>query len=79
LLAPEKDARALAAAMARVLDDPVLADRLGRQGCEHVIKHYNLRRNAGALRALFEAAVGAGRPMNATAHGVPVPGKERVA
>ncbi|MCS6852608.1 MAG: glycosyltransferase [Gemmataceae bacterium] len=40
LLVPPGDAPALAAALARLLDDPPLAERLGRQARRHVEQHY---------------------------------------
>jgi glycosyltransferase involved in cell wall biosynthesis len=40
LLVPQQDSAALAAAMARLLDDPELAGRLGRAGYEFARDHY---------------------------------------
>ncbi len=50
LLAPEKDATALADAMERLFRDPVLAHRLAATGREHVLERFNLLHNARRLR-----------------------------
>ena len=60
LLAPEKDAPALAGALERLYRDPELARRLARSGREHVLLRFNLQRNARQLRDRLAAA--AGRP-----------------
>ncbi|MFO7166529.1 MAG: glycosyltransferase [Chloroflexota bacterium] len=54
LLVPERDAAALADALLLLCRDAELGRRLGRAGREHVLRHYNLRRNAEALRALLQ-------------------------
>ena len=53
LLAPPRDARALAAALERLCDDAPLRERLGRAGREKVIGEFDLMINAGALAARF--------------------------
>jgi len=61
LLAPEKDAAALADALERLFREPGLARRLAAQGREHVLRNFNLVRNAARLRRLLDAAM-EGRP-----------------
>ena len=61
LLAPEKDAAALADALERLFRDPALARRLAVQGRGHVLRNFNLVRNAARLRRLLDAAM-EGRP-----------------
>jgi glycosyltransferase involved in cell wall biosynthesis len=56
LLVPEKDARALADALARLHGDPALASRLARQGRLHVLEHFSLVDNVGRLRDRLMAA-----------------------
>lgn len=53
LLIPPADAEALAAAIARLMDDPALAARLARSGRTRVMEHYNLVRNSERLAAVF--------------------------
>jgi glycosyltransferase involved in cell wall biosynthesis len=53
LLVPPADAEALAAAIARLMDDPELAARLGRSGRERVIERYHIARNIEPLAALL--------------------------
>jgi glycosyltransferase involved in cell wall biosynthesis len=45
LVAP-KDARALAAGIAKVVRDPALADEMGGRGRERVLQHFTLERMA---------------------------------
>jgi len=63
LLVREEDARALAAAIRRLLDDPALAKRLAAAARRRVEERFDLRRSVAGLHDLFlEAeAVGAGR------------------
>jgi glycosyltransferase involved in cell wall biosynthesis len=53
LLVPERDAAALAAALARLLDDAALRARLGAAGRATVARDFDARRNVRALYALF--------------------------
>jgi colanic acid/amylovoran biosynthesis glycosyltransferase len=54
LLVPEKDERALAEALGRLLDDEPLRLRLGRAGRQRVEQSYALDRNVEKLKAIFE-------------------------
>jgi colanic acid/amylovoran biosynthesis glycosyltransferase len=65
LLAPEKDATALADALERLFREPDLARRLAAQGREHVLRHFNLVRNVARLRRHLLAALGALPPEDA--------------
>lgn len=53
LLVPESDPSALAQALARLLDDPVLGERLADAGRLLVEEEFDVRRNARLLRDLF--------------------------
>ncbi len=78
LLAPEKDARALAEAIERLFRDPALARRLAARGREHVLEHYNLLRNATRLRdELMAAMEGHGAPAGGEAPEHPWPPRPR--
>jgi glycosyltransferase involved in cell wall biosynthesis len=54
LIVPERDSFALAEAMLLLYGNPRLAARLAKNGCEKVLKDFNLHRNAEALRTLLE-------------------------
>jgi glycosyltransferase involved in cell wall biosynthesis len=56
LLVPEKDPAALADAMARLLDDEPLRQRLGRDARQHIERHFHLADNLNRLRALLKEA-----------------------
>jgi glycosyltransferase involved in cell wall biosynthesis len=60
LLVPERDAAAIADAVERLLDDPGLADRLGRAGRDLVRSEFDLDRNVDRLleRCVLVAGVG---------------------
>lgn len=59
LLVPPRDPAALAAALARVADDPGLASGLGRRAREHVVEGFGSDRSARTLaRLLTEAPTG---------------------
>lgn len=53
LLLRECEPRAIAAALARLLDDPRLAGRLGTRGQRHVARHFSMTRMVRAYEALF--------------------------
>ncbi|MGE5359204.1 MAG: glycosyltransferase [Bacteroidales bacterium] len=53
LLVPPDDPDALAGALFRLFDDPALADRLGRDGHEHVIRHYSFARMVAQFESLY--------------------------
>jgi len=57
LLFPQGDARALAREIARLVDDPQLADALGRQGAAGVARDYAASRMAEETLALYERLV----------------------
>jgi glycosyltransferase involved in cell wall biosynthesis len=57
LLAPEKDAVALADALERLHRDRALARRLGEEGRRHVLARFDLRRNAARLHELLSRAL----------------------
>jgi glycosyltransferase involved in cell wall biosynthesis len=60
LLAPPKDPEALAQAMARVMVDGPLRERLGRQGKNLVREKYSLERMAEQVEAVYDWAKGMG-------------------
>jgi glycosyltransferase involved in cell wall biosynthesis len=63
LLAPEKDARALADALERLYRDPALGARLAAAGRAHVLAAFNLQKSAARLREyLVSAAEGRAMP-----------------
>ena len=53
LLVPQRNSTALAGAIAQLLDDPELGDRLARAGRKHVAEHYDIRKNVRALAELL--------------------------
>ncbi len=53
LLVDERDPDALASALARLMDEPGLAERLGENGARRVRQVFDLERNVGELIALF--------------------------
>lgn len=54
LLTPMGDAEALARALARLLDDPALARRLGRAGCRHVRTHFTAAQTARKIERMYD-------------------------
>jgi glycosyltransferase involved in cell wall biosynthesis len=62
LLAPEKDAPALGAAMERLYREPELARRLGAAGRAHVLERFDLRENVARLCDHLLAAAGSAPP-----------------
>ena len=64
LCIPEGDPEALAAALARLLDDATLRHRLSKAGRALIEAEFDITRNAARLRAIFAAAI-AGRQSGA--------------
>jgi glycosyltransferase involved in cell wall biosynthesis len=58
LLAPPKDAGALAQAMLRLLKDTALREKLGRQGSRVVLENFSLEHMAERLEAVYDAVFG---------------------
>ena len=54
LLVPERDARALADALQRLLEDDELRLRLGENGRRKVLSEFNIEKSTDRLAALFE-------------------------
>lgn len=61
LMVPARDANALAAAIARVLDDPALARRLADAACAKAQRDFALSRMLDRMQAVFETAIAQGR------------------
>jgi colanic acid/amylovoran biosynthesis glycosyltransferase len=59
LVVPQRDPEVLAAAIRRTLADPASARALAQAGRERVEQDFDLRRNVGGLRRLFEEACSA--------------------
>jgi colanic acid/amylovoran biosynthesis glycosyltransferase len=57
LVVPERDPAALAAAIARLLDEPELARSLAFRARRRVERRFSLQRNASRLRSLFPEAM----------------------
>jgi glycosyltransferase involved in cell wall biosynthesis len=53
LLVAASDLDGLTEALARMMDDPELRERLSKSGRARVVEHYNLRRNMEKLAAIF--------------------------
>ncbi|MFE9673419.1 glycosyltransferase [Streptomyces sp. NPDC006259] len=65
LVAPE-DTSALARAVAELLLDPPLRERLGRQGRRYVLSTHDVRRTAGQIAGVYRELLG--RPPSAAGH-----------
>jgi glycosyltransferase involved in cell wall biosynthesis len=57
LLVPVRDSAALAAAMGRLLDDPLLAARFGEAGRQRVAEVFSMERSLGEVESLYERLV----------------------
>ncbi len=57
LLVPASDLDALVKALARLMEDEELRQRLGKSGRARVREHYDLRRNVERLAAIFAERV----------------------
>lgn len=68
LLIPQKDAAALAAAIAELLSDPALCQQLGRAARETVCREFDSQTNIQTLRALFDGCL---RPQTENATSAP--------
>ncbi len=53
LLVAPSDLDGLVAALARLMDDPALRERLAASGRERVAEHYDLRKNVERLAGIF--------------------------
>jgi glycosyltransferase involved in cell wall biosynthesis len=71
LLVPEKDPRALAVAINWLLDDPVLAARLGRNGLEFARRQFCWDRITDQLEDTYLEAIAARHPAPASREPVP--------
>lgn len=65
LLTPPEDETALAAALARLLDDPALRQRLSIQGQQTVTEHFDIDKN---VHQVYEVFVKYGGPEHDTSH-----------
>jgi glycosyltransferase involved in cell wall biosynthesis len=57
VLVPPRDAPALAEAVIRLLNDPVLARRMGERGREHVCAHFSLKLQIEETENVYEQAL----------------------
>ncbi|MGB0065622.1 MAG: glycosyltransferase, partial [Terracidiphilus sp.] len=57
LLVPPSDLESLAGALARLMDDAELRQRMGKNGRTRVREHYELRRNVERLAQIFAERV----------------------
>jgi glycosyltransferase involved in cell wall biosynthesis len=74
LLVPAGDVRALRGAIGRLLEDPALARRLGRQARATVEARFSMAHVAQQYRALYKALVGGQGPAAALRQAVAIPG-----
>lgn len=61
LMVPPRDARALAAAIARLLDDPAFAQRLGARAAEQAQRDFGIDRMLDRMQTVFDTAIAAAR------------------
>lgn len=71
LLVAPGDPAALAAALARLLDDPALAARLGAAGAQRVAEHFPAERMVSAYEALYREILAEAEPRSAARDRVP--------
>ena len=62
ILVPERDPRALAAAIARLIEDPPLASRFAERGRELVEEIFDVKKVVAKLEAIYEEAIALSRP-----------------
>ena len=62
LLVPMEDVAALAEGLRRLAVDDALRARLGREGRDHVLRHFTLDRLVGGVLAVYREVAG-GRPV----------------
>jgi glycosyltransferase involved in cell wall biosynthesis len=55
LLVPEKNPAALAAAIARIFEDPALAHRLAAQGYDHAVREFGWSRILDKIETVYRS------------------------
>lgn len=58
IVVPQRDAAAAAAAVTRLIKDPKLRERMGREGRNHVEEHYNWRQNVDLMCSMYNSVEG---------------------
>ena len=61
LLVAPSDVDGLIAALASLMDDAELRERIGKSGRQQVVEHYDLNRSVQTLAGIFAKRVGATR------------------
>jgi glycosyltransferase involved in cell wall biosynthesis len=58
LLVQSRNPGALAEAIGRLIDDPMLRQSLGKAGREYVARHYDWSQNAAQMTSIYERLTG---------------------